>query len=201
MTKQTEDGWRGWNRTHYATPEEAQRSMHERRSLYTEPAAPPEVEATETLKNAPLLTFNDSWGKLIRHLAAHPKDMHELTPRKFEELIAKLFQAEGHQVELTPPTKDGGRDILVCVENNLARHLYLVECKRYAPQHRVAVGLVRSLYGVVESERASLGMLVTTSSFTSGAIDFARSVEHRVSLKDYTAVTEMLKRYHGDRVV
>jgi hypothetical protein len=35
-------------------------------------------------------------------LAKHPEKMQDLTPRKFEELVAALFRAKGYDVELTP---------------------------------------------------------------------------------------------------
>jgi restriction endonuclease Mrr len=54
---------------------------------------------------------------------------------------------------------------------------------------------VRGLYGVVEMERATLGMLVTTSTFTKDAIELARTVEHRLALKDFTDVQNFLRDY------
>lgn len=211
MVIKTEEGWLGSNRSYYGSAAEALRSFRKQHNLYTDFKAPLEIEQLSSpyadlkafleieqpssLKDAPLLTFTDQWKELAEHLDKHPEFLYELSPRKFEELVAEFFLADGHGVELTPAIRDGGRDILVTVENNMARHLYLVECKRYAPQNKVEVALVRSLYGVVEAERATLGMIITTSTFTSGAIDFARGVQNRISLKDYTAVREMLKRY------
>lgn len=193
----TDTGWIGWRGQSYPTPEEAVQSLHQRRNLYAEPLAPPGQPPSEAIKNSPLLTFTEPWRNLVAHFLAHPNQMHQLlTPRKFEELIAELFHAEGHEVQLTPASKDGGRDILVSVNAPHARHLYLVECKRYAPQNPVDVALVRGLYGVVEKERATLGMLVTTSSFTTGAIEFAHEVQHRMSLKDYRTLIDMLRQYH-----
>ena len=49
----------------------------------------------------------------------------------------------------------------------------------------VDVSIIRALYGIVESERATGGIVVTTSSFTKGAVNFQKTVENRLWLKDY----------------
>ena len=40
----------------------------------------------------------------------HPELMRNLSPRKFEELVAELFSDMGYEVVLTPATRDGGFD-------------------------------------------------------------------------------------------
>jgi hypothetical protein len=40
--------------------------------------------------------------ELIKYLAQHPEGMHDMAPRKFEELVAAIFRAKGYTVELTP---------------------------------------------------------------------------------------------------
>jgi hypothetical protein len=135
------------------------------------------------------------WDDLIRYFARNPMEMRNLPPRKFEEFIRELIEKDGMSATLTPPSKDGGRDILASVETRLGRLLYLVECKRYSEKKPVGVEIVRSLYGVVEAEKATAGMIVTTSRFTKGSLDFSKSVENRMSLKDYCALGEWVKSH------
>ena len=138
----------------------------------------------------------ERWTDLISYFSSHPEKMYELDPRKFEELIAELLIREEMDVELTQPSKDGGRDILAVASTTLGKHLYLVECKRYATTNKVGVSIVRSLYGVVEAERATSGIIVTTSDFTRGAIEFGKTVENRLELKNYDSLTKWLRK-HG----
>jgi HJR/Mrr/RecB family endonuclease len=107
----------------------------------------------------------------------HPEQIHEMTPRKFEQLVAALspralFRAKGYEVVLTPPTRDGGVDMRAFHRGAVGTFLTTIECKRYNPNKRISVDLVRGLYGVTESEGASLGLVVTTSSFTRDAKSF-----------------------------
>jgi len=143
-----------------------------------------------------VVASEDRWNDIISYLARNPSEMREIDPRKFEELIAELLIRDGMDVELTQDSKDGGRDILVSCMSNLGKHLYLVECKRYGAKNKVGVEIVRALYGVIELERATGGVIITTSDFTRGAVKFAHTVENRMELKNYNALCKWLKT-HG----
>ena len=137
----------------------------------------------------------EQWQQLIDELALYPARLHALSSRRFEELVAELMARDGMDVQLTPPQKDGGRDALAYLKTSAGEHLFYVECKRYSPDNPVGVRLVRELFGVVEAERATAGLLVTTSRFTDGALKFRESVRHRMSLKDFELLTGWLQQH------
>ncbi|MBO1628242.1 restriction endonuclease [Bacillus arachidis] len=139
--------------------------------------------------------FTDVNSQLIQYLARNPELMYQLEPRKFEELVAELFHKKGYEVELTPRTRDGGKDIYALKKDSISSTLFLVEAKRYSKTNKVGVELVRGLYGVKHAERANVGMLVTTSSFTKDAIEFASPLKYEMSLKDFSNLEEWLKEY------
>lgn len=132
-------------------------------------------------------------GELLRLLDENPNLIFDLSPRKFEEVVAELLDRQGYQVTLTPASNDGGIDVYAAKRNELGSFLYLVECKRYAPNNTVGVGLIRNLYGVVQAERATAGILATTSFFTKNAREFQRKVEYQVSLHDYFSIQEWIR--------
>jgi hypothetical protein len=136
--------------------------------------------------------------ELVRYLARHPEKMHSLQPRKFEELVAELFRAQGYEVELTRISKDGGFDIRVVRKTAVGLGLTLIECKRYAQGNPVGVELVRGLHSVVETANATSGLLVTTSYFTKGARALQETHKHRLELADYGRLQAMLKSYKGE---
>lgn len=148
-----------------------------------------------------LVSSQRQWQVLIDLLSADPRLMMELAPRRFEELVAELLTRDGLDVELTPERKDGGRDVLAYMDTEFGRHLYLVECKRYSSDRPVGVEIVRALYGVVEHERATAGLLITTSRFTAPAVDFQTTIKNRMTLKEYTHLCDWLKRHskHASR--
>lgn len=139
-----------------------------------------------------IATVNDD---LIRHIARRPDLVYELSPRRFEELVAELLKAQGFEPTLTPRSNDGGRDILAARSDALGSLLYLVECKRYSPTNKVGVELVRAIHGVTQAERATKGVIVTTSSFTKGAIAFASPLQYAISLHDFETLKLWLNRF------
>jgi restriction endonuclease len=141
------------------------------------------------------LTLEEVNDLLIEALAQNPDLMHEVHPRRFEELVAELFKRMGCSVELTPASRDGGRDILAVRRDDVGTILTLVECKKFRPDRKVGVGLVRSLYGVVAHDRASHGVIATTSSFTRGAKALERNLEYHLSLRDFDDLVDWCRRY------
>lgn len=120
--------------------------------------------------------------ELIARLGANPTEMRMLPPRQFEELVADLLSLRGYSVELTPASGDGGIDIYAAKKDDVGEFLYLVECKRYNPPNKVGVNVVRSLHGVVQAEKASAGIVATTSFFTAPAETFRSKIRHQMQL-------------------
>lgn len=134
--------------------------------------------------------------ELIRYLSKHPNLMYDLSPRKFELLIAEIFADMGYEVELTPQTKDGGRDILAVLNAPHGKILTLVECKRYRPDRKVEVDIVeRFMYTIDRKDKASCGVIATTSFFTSGARTVERDHKWRLALKDFHGISDWLAQY------
>jgi hypothetical protein len=135
--------------------------------------------------------------ELIRSLAADPTLMYSLNPRKFEEVVAFLFEKRGWQVRLTPPTKDGGFDFFAELKNSLSTFLVLGECKRYSRDRRVGVEIVRGLHSVTETNKAHQGIVITSSFFTAGAVEYQRVLGPRMGLKDFTDLVDWLQEFRG----
>ena len=141
------------------------------------------------------LLFTDINAELKRYFHEHPEQLYQLPPRKFEELIASILEDFGFDVELTQATRDGGRDIIAYIRNAVCEYLTFVQCKRYAADNKVGVGVVREVSGVHYLKRAAKSMIVTTSFFSKDAKKEAAAIEHQLELKDYDNIKEWLARY------
>lgn len=98
-------------------------------------------------------------------------NLMELTPSEFESLIANLFQTMGLETRLTQASRDGGVDCVAFDPRPIFGGKVVIQAKRY--KHTVGVSAVRDLFGTVQNEGASKGILVTTSGFGKAAYDFA----------------------------
>lgn len=131
---------------------------------------------------------------ILEGLSKHPESIHQMPPRKFEELVAKLLERDGYEVLLSPQTRDGGYDVLAEVDLEIGRVLALVECKKYDPNRPVGVEVVRNLFGAMHHRDASCGLVVTTSRFTRDAYDFQDAHRYRIDLKDFSSLKKWLDK-------
>lgn len=102
---------------------------------------------------------------------------------EFEEFCYKVFKANGYKAKLTPKTNDGGKDIILKRDNNT---IY-VECKHYAEENKITVNLIHKLISACTVDNISHGIFITTSSYTSSAVDLknkSRSLKIDLWYKD-----------------
>jgi len=129
---------------------------------------------------------------MLNELNKNPTDLYQLSSRSFEELVAEILTRKGYKVELTPATRDGGKDIYAARKDDLGSFLYIVECKKYKPTHKVGVNVLRDLYGVLSKERATYGIAVTTSYFSKPAQEFQQEIQFQMSLQDFNSIKQWL---------
>ncbi len=118
-------------------------------------------------------------------------------PSGFEELVARLYEQMGYDVELTSQSRDGGVDLYARRTNEAGVEEIAVQCKHYSGT--VGVAEARALYGVVSAEqRLARGVLVTSGSFSAGCQSFAHKTSRhkkRIDLIDGERLRELLERY------
>src|SRR5438046_6708889 len=95
----------------------------------------------------------------------------ELSPRDFESLITNLFEKMGLETRLTQTSRDGGVDCVAYDPRPIFGGKVVIKAKRY--KHTVGVSAVRDLFGTVQNEGASKGILVTTSGYGKASFEFA----------------------------
>ncbi|AVV51172.1 restriction endonuclease [Leptospira santarosai] len=122
------------------------------------------------------------------------KYLKELAPEDFEVLIAHLYSKLDYKVKLTKKSHDAGVDIIALGEKAGRRTKILIQCKRYSKP--VPVAPVRELLGVVHSEKANKGIIVSTSNFTKPAIAFEKR-NPQIELIDYIHLSKLLAEYFG----
>lgn len=118
--------------------------------------------------------------------------IQNMSPREFEEYVADFYREQGFEVFLTKQTRDGGYDI-ICTKNIPSKIVILVECKHYSSNNKVDVKIIRELFGTKTSEKANQAVLITTSSFTKDAIDFAKSQNTEIELVDFNSFLSWLE--------
>lgn len=141
------------------------------------------------------IIVEDISAEIKKFFKKYPEKLYEINPRKFEELIASILQDLGFTIELTKATRDGGRDIIANIRNEVTNFLAYVECKRYSPGNKIDVGIIRKVQGVHYTRKPNKSIIVTTSFFTKDAIQESRLSENQLDLKDYNGIKKWLENY------
>lgn len=120
--------------------------------------------------------------------------LKNLSPRDFEHLIERTFNASGYQTKLTKAKCDGGKDV-IAVKRDLGKNeRILIECKLY--KDKIGVNYIRAILGVVSDEKANKGILITSGTFTKGAINFAKN-NPRIELINGGQAIVLMNQYLG----
>ena len=98
-------------------------------------------------------------------------NLMELSPGEFEQLITNLFEKMGLETRLTQASRDGGVDCVAYDPRPIFGGKVVIQAKRY--KHTVGVSAVRDLYGTMQNEGATKGILVTTSGYGKASFEFA----------------------------
>lgn len=114
--------------------------------------------------------------------------IRDISWREFKRLVNEAYRRKSYMAEVVgSDSGDGGVDI------RLSGHgeTILVQCKQWKA-YTVGVKVVRELLGVVVSERADRGIVVTSGRFTEEARAFARQ-NPQINLVDGPELTELIR--------
>lgn len=130
---------------------------------------------------------------ILDRIGRRPEAIRELTPRQFEELVAELYLERGYEVKLTQQTRDGGKDLIIMNRSDIGNFMIYAECKHHSPDRPVGVSVVSELHGRIDLDRATAGMVVTSSYFSPDAKAFQSKIEHQMSLIDFIKLSSMIE--------
>ena len=105
------------------------------------------------------------WFEIIYHIKDNPTVAYQISPERWEEIIAGAYKQAGFdEVILTPRSGDLGRDV-IATKKGIGHVRIIDQVKAYKPGHLVKANDVRALMGVLQGDGASKGFLTTTSDF------------------------------------
>jgi len=132
--------------------------------------------------------------------------IRDASPAFFEGLVVNLLVAMGYGGSVTDAGRaigrsgDGGIDGVID-QDALGLDRVYIQAKRYADGNNVGPGAIRDFFGSLDRFKASKGLFVTTSSFTSEAVETAQMLSKRIVLINSETLTKLMVRYNvGCRV-
>jgi restriction system protein len=118
----------------------------------------------------------------------------DVTPLRFEEIVLDLLKRMGYGLspdahQRTGRTGDGGIDGIINLDKLGLQKVY-VQAKRW--KSNVGSPEVQGFYGALAAQHATMGVLLTTSSFTPAARETAGRFRDRLVLIDGRQLAELL---------
>jgi restriction system protein len=95
----------------------------------------------------------------------------DLKPEAFESFVQNLFTKMGYETDQYRSSHDGGIDCMAYKRDPVAPMKIAVQAKLYT--RTVSPTHVRDLYGTMQHEGATLGIMITTSGYGPGSEEFA----------------------------
>lgn len=93
----------------------------------------------------------------------------------FEQDVAAVMARMGFEVDHVAASRTGDEGVDVFAEHSKSGEAWAIQCKCYAPARKIGPAVVRELIGALATyPTGTRGMIVTTSSFSSGAVALAR---------------------------
>lgn len=118
-------------------------------------------------------------------------NIDQLSGHDFEDLVEKLIRKMGFITEERKRSSDGGVDIKAINEQPILKGVYIIQCKRY--EKPIGEPIIRDLFGVISSERANKGILITNAVFSKAAERFAENKQ--IELIDGYKLAELFEKH------
>ena len=125
----------------------------------------------------------------------------KVTPGFFEDLLIELLVAMGYggtgegAAHALGKTGDNGIDGVIDQDPLGVDQIY-IQAKRYAQGNNVGAGDIRDFFGALNLKKAQKGIFITTSEFTSSAIETAQNLGTRIVLINGTELAKLMLRYN-----
>jgi len=127
--------------------------------------------------------------------------VRESSPAFFENLIVELLLAMGYggtseeAGRALGKSSDDGVDGVIDQDPLGVDQIY-VQAKRYAKNNPVGPGAIREFFGALSIKKAQKGIFVTTSSFSSSAVETAKNLGSRIVMIDGNQLARLMTRYN-----
>lgn len=148
----------------------------------------PESPVTKILKECTQL--------IIKAILNDPATLDDLEWRDLERMVAELFRGLGFEVELTPPAKDGGKDLILELKKNDKNLSYIVEIKHWRSRQKVGKTSINEFIKIIAKEKRAGGLFLSTYGVSSSAVESLTIVERKkVKFADKEKIVSLCETY------
>ncbi|MFC1572832.1 restriction endonuclease [Candidatus Eisenbacteria bacterium] len=166
--------------------------------LDAEQGAPESDEAD--LEQAVAIAVQDLSRRLCELIAADPTTLQHVEWRHLEHVVATALAGIGFEVEVTPPAKDGGKDVVAMCFFRGHRRTYFVEIKHWRSGKRVNSQHVFDFVEVNLTSSTAGGLYLSSSGYTRAVSSFLTELyRYQVHLAGKQKIVSLCQRFARKR--
>ena len=129
-------------------------------------------------------------------VSANPAALDHLEWRDLERMMARVMEGLGFEVTLTPPSKDGGKDLILICNVTSGEESYICELKHWRSGKRVGKQSVSDFMHVIVSEKRAGGLFLSPSGYAADSFEGLIEVNRlRLRFGDRTKITLLAQTY------
>jgi len=116
--------------------------------------------------------------------------------RDLERLIAEVFAGIGFDVELTPCSKDGGKDVVITYRVNNEIKSFVIEIKHWRSGNRVGNGAIIEFLHVIARENRNGGLFLATGGYCNNALENLTEIyRYKIRLGEKEKIVSLCRKY------
>jgi hypothetical protein len=137
-------------------------------------------------------TFNE----LADLISRDKRYLDHIEWRDLERTLGVALEKIGFKVTVTPPSRDGGKDIIASLEVCNETYSFIIEVKHWRCGKRVGPGPVEKFLRVIINERRAGGLFLASHGFTEDCIEAVASLKrYPIKLGDESTIWSIFKMY------
>ncbi|WP_332860080.1 restriction endonuclease [Janthinobacterium svalbardensis] len=161
--------------------------------LVAESQSEDERNVTKQAVISAVLNLSETLCALIANDASALQHIHW---RQLEEVVAVALESVGFHIELTPSTKDGGKDVIATCRISNKEHMFYVEIKHWLAGGRPGTKQVSQFIEVNAKNGTSGGLFLSSSGYTQPVYGrLAEIAQQRVWLGDQEKIVSLCQSY------
>jgi len=132
----------------------------------------------------------------IEKIAENPLFLENIEWREMEKTLSEIFEGLAFKVNLTPPSKDGGKDLILEMTKEGTSISYIVEVKHWRSRQRVGQNNVKEFVRVICNEKRGSGLFLSTYGFTENAFEGLSEIERaKIRFGNQEKIVSLCKTY------
>lgn len=151
---------------------------------------------TEERQNAIDSIIKVSCQQLAELIASDKGFLNHIEWRDLERTLGEALSGIGFKVEVTPSSKDAGKDLIVSFEVYNDDHSFIIELKHWRSKKKVGIDPVEKFLRVVLNEKRTGGLFLSSYGYTEDCLEAIASFSrYNLNLGDGNKIFTICKIY------